>query len=478
MWKLSIEDDQAQRSVVPLARTEYQIGRADDNPVRLTERNISRHHARIRLAGSGWLLEDLGSYNGVFVNGTRIAGACELSAGDAIQVGEFVLQLHSERAPLEARFSGDAPAVDRLVLLSGPRAGSEFPVGDDIRLGADPKCAGHLPYPGVHAHHATLHRVADARFELIDHAGDGSTQVNGVALPRALLAAGDEVLIGQARLQLVAAGARYTAPAPAPIVAATAQSPTPAPAAVAQAGVVAPATEASSEPVLLPAKRKGGMRALLAALVVGGAAVAAFFVLSGEDREAPALAPLAAAPSAETPTEIDTDAEETAASDDAERLAAVKAAEEAAAAAEAHAAEELAAKAKADAYAAAIVAEEEAALSKAQDDDDRAAESAQRRALVEPASVKRRPSNKKTTPRNKNLSGGIQRKNPFSTNDLATSGDTKKMTEAKRRLVKKARSGRASAKELKTLRALCGQLKDFACRSEATKLLEDKQRTR
>jgi len=42
MWKLTIEDDQANKTVVHLVRDEYSVGRAEDNTVRLTERNI--HH--------------------------------------------------------------------------------------------------------------------------------------------------------------------------------------------------------------------------------------------------------------------------------------------------------------------------------------------------------------------------------------------------------------------------------------------------
>ena len=48
MWKLSIEDDQANQTVVDLSRDEYTIGRDVVNTVRLTERNISRKHPNSR----------------------------------------------------------------------------------------------------------------------------------------------------------------------------------------------------------------------------------------------------------------------------------------------------------------------------------------------------------------------------------------------------------------------------------------------
>ena len=48
MWKLVIEDDEGKRTVVPLARDDYTIGRQEGNTIRLTERNVSRHHGRVR----------------------------------------------------------------------------------------------------------------------------------------------------------------------------------------------------------------------------------------------------------------------------------------------------------------------------------------------------------------------------------------------------------------------------------------------
>ena len=48
MFKLTIEDDEGKTTVVPLARDEITIGRLEGNTIRLTERNVSRRHARLR----------------------------------------------------------------------------------------------------------------------------------------------------------------------------------------------------------------------------------------------------------------------------------------------------------------------------------------------------------------------------------------------------------------------------------------------
>src|SRR5512143_906271 len=46
--------------------------------------DVSRHHARIVMQASAYALEDLGSANGTFVNGTKIDGARPLTPGDRI----------------------------------------------------------------------------------------------------------------------------------------------------------------------------------------------------------------------------------------------------------------------------------------------------------------------------------------------------------------------------------------------------------
>ena len=47
MWKLVIEDDEGKRTLVPLTRDQYSVGRKEGNTIRLTERNVSREHARL-----------------------------------------------------------------------------------------------------------------------------------------------------------------------------------------------------------------------------------------------------------------------------------------------------------------------------------------------------------------------------------------------------------------------------------------------
>lgn len=64
------------------------IGRSRECDVVLADSNVSRRHARIGLAaGGGWTIEDLGSTNGVHVNGRRTSGVEQLDPGDRLDIG-------------------------------------------------------------------------------------------------------------------------------------------------------------------------------------------------------------------------------------------------------------------------------------------------------------------------------------------------------------------------------------------------------
>jgi pSer/pThr/pTyr-binding forkhead associated (FHA) protein len=84
---------------------ELLIGRHADGAGRLADDDeISRSHARISLDRSGFCaIEDLGSTNGTFVNGLRIAGPQTLSVGDTIEVGGTTLVVRELPIPATER---------------------------------------------------------------------------------------------------------------------------------------------------------------------------------------------------------------------------------------------------------------------------------------------------------------------------------------------------------------------------------------
>ena len=65
----------------------------------IEDSELSRRHAAVRPAGDGYEVEDLDSLNGTYVNGRRIDGPTRLAGGDAIKLGQSVLELEAARAP-------------------------------------------------------------------------------------------------------------------------------------------------------------------------------------------------------------------------------------------------------------------------------------------------------------------------------------------------------------------------------------------
>ncbi|MEA2166727.1 MAG: hypothetical protein QOF76_27 [Solirubrobacteraceae bacterium] len=63
------------------------LGRSKDCDIVVDDENVSRRHAEIRPSGGAWIVRDMGSTNGVRVNGHRVSDAQPLRTGDKIEVG-------------------------------------------------------------------------------------------------------------------------------------------------------------------------------------------------------------------------------------------------------------------------------------------------------------------------------------------------------------------------------------------------------
>jgi pSer/pThr/pTyr-binding forkhead associated (FHA) protein len=138
MFKLVIQDDEGKTTVVPLIRDEITIGRKEGNTIRLTERNVSRRHARILRNNGEVQIEDLGSYNGIRVNNARIAERVSLRVSDQVQIGDYKLYLKAEGVeqvddartmPIERI---DAPATEVMPAISAPATTAPMPAATPI----------------------------------------------------------------------------------------------------------------------------------------------------------------------------------------------------------------------------------------------------------------------------------------------------------------------------------------------------------
>jgi adenylate cyclase len=75
-------------------QSELRIGRSDQNDLRLNDASVSRYHAFLRRVDGRYLLSDVGSQNGTFVNGRRVHAPSELRSGDRIRAGTTELTFH------------------------------------------------------------------------------------------------------------------------------------------------------------------------------------------------------------------------------------------------------------------------------------------------------------------------------------------------------------------------------------------------
>ena len=70
---------------------ELTIGRSPDNSIIINDNTVSRRHATLIIAQNEFSIKDLGSANGTFVNGMRVAGVASLQTNDILKVGNSVV---------------------------------------------------------------------------------------------------------------------------------------------------------------------------------------------------------------------------------------------------------------------------------------------------------------------------------------------------------------------------------------------------
>ena len=144
---------------------------------------VSRRHARVRAHGADrWCIEDLGSTNGVFVNGRRIDGAHPLEDGDLIGLGIDTGHLRFQEH-------------------GGPAGVVLLPPQPQWVIGRAGDCDIPLPFePTVSSRHAIL-QVQRGVLRLTDNASLNGTWVNGRAIRTCPLTPADTVAVGPGRFR-------------------------------------------------------------------------------------------------------------------------------------------------------------------------------------------------------------------------------------------------------------------------------------
>lgn len=122
-----IDDEESLRGLeIELVDTEQTIGRDMGNSARIDSKKISRHHARIYPKDREWVIEDLKSTNGVFVNDERIKEAT-LRHGNIVRFGPLSFRYVLDQPPQKTQiaesafesdhthYGGDPGVIERLV---------------------------------------------------------------------------------------------------------------------------------------------------------------------------------------------------------------------------------------------------------------------------------------------------------------------------------------------------------------------------
>ena len=76
--------------IFELVQDELTIGRDIGNRIVINDPEVSRKHARLTMQSGGFVIEDLGSTNGTFVNNQRLIGPHMLRPGETIMLGEKI----------------------------------------------------------------------------------------------------------------------------------------------------------------------------------------------------------------------------------------------------------------------------------------------------------------------------------------------------------------------------------------------------
>lgn len=198
--QLEVNYPDGKKQIIPITNAVTRIGRgAENNDVAFPMEfySISRRHLEIRLEGASYIAHDLGSGNGVFVNGVRQIKA-QLNDGDAISIGtsgeqikivflmgseSLVQRLVSEDTQVNTNLSPSAPeGIPSLaVRLPNGQMGYFALSKERVLVGRAKEADLSLPYPYISSRHFELVRQ-DHDFLITDLGSTNGTLVNNQKL--------------------------------------------------------------------------------------------------------------------------------------------------------------------------------------------------------------------------------------------------------------------------------------------------------
>jgi pSer/pThr/pTyr-binding forkhead associated (FHA) protein len=228
MPKLTLVVERRVLKVYDIDRPTIKIGREIGQDVVIDNVAVSRHQAEIRLVDMQWVVKDLESGNGTFLNGKKLAGVEPIKRGDEISFGKFSVffdHVPAEAVPppkVDAPKAAPAHAEPGRTLVMKPeelaklrqtivekrkahlrwQAGKtegNFPLSDGpVVVGRDDLCDLRVTCRAP-KHHLIIRREGQ-QFEARNLSWWYRMRVNGEPTKRATLKNGDEIAIGGLRL--------------------------------------------------------------------------------------------------------------------------------------------------------------------------------------------------------------------------------------------------------------------------------------
>jgi pilus assembly protein CpaF len=136
-------------------KSEINVGRVQGNDLMLPKGNVSKHHARLLFRDGRFIVTDLKSTNGTYVNGKKIAQATVVREGDKIFIGDFVIRLEGAQdvagAPPPA---SDGPHDEST--LAREREPNPPPLAPPMASPAPPPQGPSMPRPAANGPAVTL----------------------------------------------------------------------------------------------------------------------------------------------------------------------------------------------------------------------------------------------------------------------------------------------------------------------------------
>jgi hypothetical protein len=91
--ELVVHTPGAKPRIVPLDSEEVRIGRSQDCTISVDDSYVSEQHARVYRTDDGWVVADMGSTNGTYLNRSKISAPVPVQPGDQLGIGKTVVEV-------------------------------------------------------------------------------------------------------------------------------------------------------------------------------------------------------------------------------------------------------------------------------------------------------------------------------------------------------------------------------------------------